>query len=644
MNARDTESGPPSTAAELRPAIWDRIKEHKVLQWSLAYLGAALALAHGQELIGHAFGWPQITNRLTIAGLAVGFPVAIALAWYHGHKGLSRLTAGEMTVISLLLLIGAGLLTALVRAPEKASGELSTVVPVERAAPDITAVDSSPHQPSVSSVAVMPFTNLTGDPTKDYLGDGITEEVINALAQVQGLKVPARTSSFAYKGRNTDIRQIGKDLGVANILEGSVRAEGKRIRVTAQLINALDGLHVWSQTYEEELTGLFKLQDDLAHSIASALKVNLATSGSPAGGSPQNLEAYQLYLQGDAIARTGTPAGLSAGLELARQSVGKDPSFARAHALLAQLRTVTLPSPGPALTEAVAEARGEANLALKLEPQQPTALSTLALIENRSGNWLEAEKYFRASMAADPTDPLTHIAYALFHLNALGHLNDSLAQFREAYRLAPALAVTSAMLAGQLSQIGQDGEAQRYAKQAAQLGFPPDIGWLLYVNTALAAKRGDVREIEDAARQDALSLPIELQRAGGEAALKETLLAVRDPRHRPTASRLLHELLARVDDGQLDPDVGGRIAVWYANIGDLNSAFAQATHVIEQVQRAGYPGYSVFWTGFWRPEAQELRRDPRFQKFLSRLGMMEYWKQYGPPDECDLRDQALVCR
>ena len=131
-----------------------------------------------------------------------------------------------------------------------------------------------------SSIAVMPFANLTGDAGNDYLGDGMAEEIINVLAKVPGFKVPARTSSFAYKGRNTDIRQIGKDLGVDAVLEGSVRSAGEHIRITAELINAHDGLHVWAQTYDRKFTDLFALQDELAHAIVRTLRGSLSSQAS----------------------------------------------------------------------------------------------------------------------------------------------------------------------------------------------------------------------------------------------------------------------------------------------------------------------------------------------------------------------------
>lgn len=219
----------------MQQGIWGRIKEHKVLQWSLTYLGAALALAHGQELLAHNFQWTEWVGHAVIGSLIVGFPIVVTLAWYHGHKGMTRFSTPEMTVVALLVVIGAGLLVALVRVPEDHAAPVSTAEPL---------ASSPAERPTVTpraSIAVVPFANLTGDAAKEYFSDGMADELINLLSKVPGLKVPARTSSFAYKGRNVDVRQIARDLGVATILEGSVRSAGEHIRVTAQLVNAHTG-------------------------------------------------------------------------------------------------------------------------------------------------------------------------------------------------------------------------------------------------------------------------------------------------------------------------------------------------------------------------------------------------------------------
>jgi TolB-like protein len=202
------------------------------------------------------------------------------------------------------------------------------------------------------SVAVLPFLDLSENQDQGYFADGMAEEVINTLTKVPGLKVPARTSSFAYKGRNVDIRQVAKDLGVRTILEGSVREAGQRIRITAQLINAQDGLHLWSETYDEQFTDLFKLQDELATQIAAALQPNLGGAAADAvrqAPPTRDVEAYRLYLQAASLMDRISIANVSRALELLEQAVTRDPKFARAYGLMADAHynaftNVNLPS------------------------------------------------------------------------------------------------------------------------------------------------------------------------------------------------------------------------------------------------------------------------------------------------------------
>src|SRR5215469_6667491 len=156
-----------------------------------------------------------------------------------------------------------------------------------------------------NSIAVLPFASLSSDPEKDYFGDGIAEELIHLLARVPGLKVPARTSSFAYKGRNIDVRQIARELGVGMLLEGSVRSAGDSIRVTAQLVDAESGYHLWSQTFDRQFAEVFKLQDELAGAIVQKLEPNLGSVSKPPlqqdDPPTRNVEAYRLYLQARAV-------------------------------------------------------------------------------------------------------------------------------------------------------------------------------------------------------------------------------------------------------------------------------------------------------------------------------------------------------
>jgi TolB-like protein len=219
------------------------------------------------------------------------------MAWYHGHKGLKQITAGEMTVVSIMVVIGAGLLIVLVRPPVEI-GQDSTVVAARTTALTQT---TSTHPTSVPSdgdpsIAILPFVNMSSDREQEYFSDGLSEELLNELAQVPHLRVIGRTSSFAFKGKNEDLRTIGETLGVNHILEGSVRKSGDRLRITAQLINPVDGSHLWSGTYERMVGDVFEIQEDIARTVASALRMSIEATNLQEGGT-HNLEAYDAFLR-----------------------------------------------------------------------------------------------------------------------------------------------------------------------------------------------------------------------------------------------------------------------------------------------------------------------------------------------------------
>src|SRR5207253_8178135 len=178
---------------------------------------------------------------------------------------------------------------------------------------------------NAASVAVLPFVNMSRDKEDEYFSDGITEEVINALANVEGLHVVSRTSAFAFKGKNVSVRTIGEELAVATVLEGSVRREGRAVRITAQLVNAADGYHLWSQTYDRELRNVFMVEDELAHSIVQALRPRLVKTTSPlVREATASIDAHDLYLRGRHFASKRTEQGLKRAIDLFQQAVDLD--------------------------------------------------------------------------------------------------------------------------------------------------------------------------------------------------------------------------------------------------------------------------------------------------------------------------------
>lgn len=404
----------PQAAATSPANLWVRLWEHKVLQWSLAYLGAAIAIAHGQELVAEAFEWPHLIGRLLMSLLVVGFPIVITLAWYHGHKRLKQIGAGELGIISVLVVIAAGLLVVFVRLP----GEQVQARMEQTSHQDIS---QSPRTamtvPAGVSIAVLPFVDMSPEHNQDYFSDGLSEEVLNQLAQIKELRVTGRTSSFSFKGKNEDLRVIGEKLGVNHLLEGSVRKSDKRLRVTAQLINAADGTHLWSHSYDSELTDVFAVQEQIAIAVAQALSITLDVGEmSRAKGGTTNVEAYDRYLQARTISNRGYGRqDLLRATELYREALAIDPKFARAWSALYSVLAATLiylPENATSARKEMADASAHM-IALAPDAWWTQAMRARQLTENH--RWADAEAASNAALAAAPVSEVEAVeAYSIF--------------------------------------------------------------------------------------------------------------------------------------------------------------------------------------------------------------------------------------
>jgi len=495
----------------------------------------------------------------------------------------------------------------------------------------VTQAVNAPSAAPAASVAVMPFANLTGEAAKEYFTDGMAEELINELTKVPGLRVPARTSSFAYKGHNVDVRQIARDLGVATILEGSVRSAGERIRVTAQLVNAQTGYHLWSQTYDRDFGDVFKLEDDIAAEIVQALKTTMnARSLATVERTPPttDAEAYRLYLQGLAAIYLDT---LQARRFFA-DAIARDPRYARAYAAIAATRVIAairnIVEP-----DALSLGEREANEALAIDPTLNLAHIVLGMISAWRGQWLAAENHFRQAQQLDASAPESHSAYAGYVLGPAGHVQQGLEENRTAFALAPAAWQGVAALGTWYSLMGKDEDAVKYANLAVELGAPKSYSLVevVHSSTARRSRRYDV------AAEHAGPMP-----PAALATVKQVFAAFAAPADRPAAVRSLKTLLAGSKPGEIP--VGW--IQWYVLLGNLDEAFDFANRSIGTIATSDRVTATptAVWSVLWTPEMRPFRRDPRFQALVSRLRLFDFWKQYGPPDECELRGEALVCR
>jgi serine/threonine-protein kinase len=324
----------------------------------------------------------------------------------------------------------------LAKLPEERLGTGAMVVEALRSG----AVPAAPPRQPEASVAVLPFTNMSADPDNEFFSDGITDDVIVALTPVKGLKVAARTSSFAFKNKNADLATVGRTLGVRTVLQGSVRRASNRVRVTAQLMNASAGTQIWSERYDRELDDIFAIQDEIARGIVEQLRVRLGLEqvGAPLAARPtDDLEAYQLYLRGREAAHVRTPASLRRAIEYFRQALARDPDVARAHLGLAEAYIGLGVYQFIPTIEAAHEAEQALLAAERLQPD-------LALVHVHWGqlklylrpDWHEAGPHFDRALAIDPREPLAY-AYIGTLNGMLGNLEAAMAAAARAIALDP---------------------------------------------------------------------------------------------------------------------------------------------------------------------------------------------------------------
>jgi eukaryotic-like serine/threonine-protein kinase len=333
---------------------------------------------------------------------------------------------------------------------------------LEQAALEQAALEKTTATPAgdTPSIAVLPFANMSRDADDEYFSDGLAEEILNLLAKIPGLKVTARTSSFAFRGKEQDITKIAEALRVRTILEGSVRRAGNRIRVTAQLINAADGYHLWSERYDRDMTDVFTIQDEIAQAIAGALQVTLAPEPAAPRRYTPNLAAYEAYLKGHHYQFKFTPESVARAMAAYQQAIALDPNFALAHVgqgdyFLALANISLMPA-----KEAMPLVREHARMALDIDPSLAEAHAMLGIVAGvYDYDWKEAERRFQRAMALAPASAQVRLWRVAFFLIPIGLLIEATAEVRHILREDPLNIVYHWNLAAALLAAGRDSEA-----------------------------------------------------------------------------------------------------------------------------------------------------------------------------------------
>jgi serine/threonine-protein kinase len=332
-----------------------------------------------------------------------------------------------------------------------------------------------------SSIAVLPFANLSSDPEQEYFSDGLTEEIINALAHVPGLKVIARTSAFAFKGQQLPIGRIAETLAVSTILEGSVRRAGNRIRVTAQLVDVSNGFHLWSERYDRELADVFAVQDDIASAIVNELRGRF-TAGAPAATYTPKVAAYEAYMMARHHIWQGlTRERFAQGVQCYEHAITLDPHFALPHASLAEVFHIVASGKGPEPQAAAARIRPSLARAIALDPGLPEAHAWLGVVATTYDyDWAEGERQFKAAMAREPVTPAIRHMNAYFNLRMTGRTDEAIAEHHRAIEQDPLNMIIRVGLAASLTSAGKHAEASQAVDTLMHLApdYPGTYGLL----------------------------------------------------------------------------------------------------------------------------------------------------------------------
>jgi TolB-like protein len=461
----------------------------------------------------------------------------------------------------------------------------------------------------VVTLAVLPFADMSPAKDQEYFSDGLSEELLNQLAQIKALRLTARTSSFSFKGKNEDVRAIGKALGVANILEGSVRKDGNHLRITAQLINAADGTHLWSQTFNRELQDVFAVQEEIAMAVSGALSITLDVGEmSRAQGGTNNIAAYEKYLQALSVARQDGEQPLAQAAQLLREAVALDPAFSRAWV---RLYGVLLTSISWLSESSIAEVRREmGDVAGRVETLAPEAWWTQVLRRDRfllQRKWSEADVAARAAVAkASPSDSVCEEMFDV------GRIEQDLPCEERARQADPLSLVRSMNTQWMLDLADRRDEAQAEYVRSRELAGDhrrPEHYALLRLmgrkDASPTAVKAQYREFLQ--HTGTFSMPLDrilFERLDDKAAAR-------------AAIRQAYEDPANLDRSRM------LIITQYADVfGDTDLALAALRRETVEIS-------SGLTSALWYPFMTGLRSDPRFKDIVRELGLVEYWRASG---------------
>jgi TolB-like protein/cytochrome c-type biogenesis protein CcmH/NrfG len=440
-------------------STWDRLRRRKVVQWGIVYSAGAWGFLQGLEYATQTFHWPEYFQQGATLTLLVGLPIVLVLAWYHGDRG--------ERVLHLLL-------------PDRHGASMPAL---QSGVPTVSSVRQGTAASNLipeKSIAVLPFADLSEKRDQEHFSDGLAEALIDLLTQVPDLRVPARTSSFFFKDKSDDIATIAEKLRVAHVLEGSIRKADATIRVTAHLIRADNGYHLWSKTYDRDVKEIFQVQDEIAGVVVEALKAKLIPTQQATAHRTSNTEAYNAYLLGQQLYKRQNPASLRRAVEAYRKAIALDPNYAAAYAGLANAEAFLADAMGDAAGFSRVQAAADADKAVALAPEQADGYAARGVLRrDLSWDWVGAKADLEKALALNPGDSVTLVQYSWL-LVTLGRLTEAVAAAKEAIRIDPLSDFAWMTLGGALTY-GRDWVAAQQALRRALDIEPESLYSLLFL-------------------------------------------------------------------------------------------------------------------------------------------------------------------
>ena len=590
--------------------FWAELKRRNVVKVGIAYCAAGWLAIQVASVLFPMFGAPAWILKVVTTLVILGLPLALVFAWAFEltPQGLKR-SEDVRPDVSTTRNTGRALNFLIIGVLAVALGLFALDRFVWDAAPSVASSDATgasvgvakPASGTHSSIAVLPFVNMSNDPEQEYFSDGIAEEVMSALSRFKALKVAARTSAFSFKGKHADLREVGLALNVGTVLEGSVRKSGDHLRITAQLNDVATGYQLWSETYDRKLTDIFAIQDDITTRIVSALQVHLDEKAASTTPPQLDPETYQIVLRGRFHWNERSPEGLAKAADLLQEATRRAPQYAPAFSALADVYLTQYDYGLLSWEESTVRARAAATKALELDEDSAAAHTSLAHILLHEWQWQAAEQHFLHAIELDPSYTLALHWYALC-LTALGRADEAVKTMQRASQLDPLSVRINADLGMALVVAG------RYEDAVAQVGraleLKPGAGGPLWIRGMALEQLGrfDAAEIDMKAALASMS---------GYEAVKGSLGHLYAVSGRPAEARaLLSELTRQAGD----TEVAFFAALICAGLNDADAALTWLERAVDE--RSGSVRYLKI-----DPRLAGLRHEPRFRQLMERVGL-----------------------